>query len=325
MSITQDELDSLTRIIPSLRRAMTEAIEKSDPLYGESLIVSSDGREIPLWLYRPLTGHPAPLLVYLHGGGFALGDARRSDALLDWTCRTYGAFVLSINYRLAPEYPYPSALDDIDASISWCILHAHELGIDPRRIYLMGFSAGADLALASAIKLRHCSNLTIAGIIVHYPFFDCATDPSCKGERALDLPVTMMQAFNIWYCGDHDPQNPLISPLYASTEQLAKLPPVIMMPVVGDSLFNEAETLAIHIRDAGGVCMFKPVDGAYHGYIEDAANEQVYRATEFPEVIDARPHQYCEAAGRAYVFALEVFFNRSNNAKSFTGFDRKRA
>ena len=100
----------------------------------------------------------------------------------------------------------------------------------------MGFSAGADLALASAIKLRHCSNLTIAGIIAHYPFFDCATDPSCKGERALDLPVTMMQAFNIWYCGDHDPQNPLISPLYASTEQLAKLPPVIMMPVVGDSL-----------------------------------------------------------------------------------------
>ncbi len=322
MAITQDELDSLARIIPSLRRSMAEAIEEGNPLHGESLTVSRGGVEIPLWLHRP-SKHLAPLLVYLHGGGFALGDARCADALLDWTCRAYDAFVLGINYRLAPEHPYPSALDDVVASISWCASHARELDIDPHRIYLMGFSAGADLALASAMRLRCRSDLTIAGIIAHYPFFDCATDPSRKGERTLDVPVAMMQAFNAWYCENHDPQDPFISPLYASADQLTGLPPAIMMPVIGDPLFHEADNLAVRMRDAGGICMLVPVDGAYHGYIEDAANERVCRATESPEVIDARPHRYREAAGRSYVSALEMFLNRSEDAGSFAGFGEK--
>lgn len=322
MPISQDELHSLERVLPELRSAVSESIEKGPARKGRLLNIAGSkiAPEAQLWFYAA-PHESAPLLVYLHGGGFSMGDARKSDALLGWTCAAYGVAAVGVNYRLAPEHPFPAGVDDVQAAVEWCAHNSEKLGIDADRIYFVGFSAGACLSIAAAMRLGKSDDVHLAGIINHYPFYDCATDPSSKGSRDdAGIPVAMAQAFNAWYVGKADSRNPFASPVLASTAQLACLPPVVMMPVVGDSLFEEAGLLARRIRNAGVPCAFIPVEGAYHGYIEDAANVRVYHEIESPETIDARPHGYLSTAEQSYEQALGVFFNREKAVASFDGF-----
>ena len=316
-----NDFDALKRIVPSIREATEDAIDACTPFAGRELTAARDGVPVPAFWY-PSAFKGAPLVVYLHGGGFAFGDCRKSDALMAWTARAYGLAMIGVNYRLAPEHPFPSALHDVTDTVEWCVDHAESLGIDPTRIYLLGFSAGADLAFASALLLRRASGFACAGIVAHYPFLDCATDPQIKGGRAIDLPGELTQAFNAWYVNGHDPADALLSPVYAGEGELALLPPCVIVPVVGDALFDEAKLMADKLAAAGVPCSFQGIEGSYHGYIEDAANPAVYAAIEMPETIAARPQEYYAVAGRAYEGSLGRFFERLPEAGAFPGFTR---
>ncbi|MCI1480169.1 MAG: alpha/beta hydrolase [Eggerthellaceae bacterium] len=316
-----NDFDALRRIVPSIREATEDAIGECAPFAGRELSVARDGVPAPAFWY-PIASESAPLVIYLHGGGFAFGDCRKSDALMAWTARAYGVAMLGVNYRLAPEHPFPSALHDVADTVEWCADHAAKLGIDPARIYLLGFSAGADLAFASALLLRREHSFALAGIIAHYPFLDCATDPQSKGGREIDLPGELTQAFNAWYVSGCDPADALLSPVYAKTDEIALLPPCAIVPVVGDSLFDEAKLMADKLVEAGVPCAFQGIEGAYHGYIEDAANPAVYAAVEMPETIAARPKNYYAIAGMAYEASLQRFFKRLPGIGPFPGFTR---
>ena len=320
--------DALKSIIPPMRRAVSRILD-GQSRFGKEVTDAAGGR-ISCWVNaapdarahrrdacdaasstsagsRQSASALAPAVFELHGGGFALGDVRKGDALRAWIARRYGVNVIGVGYRLAPENPWPAALDDVIEAIEHFAAHAGEYGMDPDAFYLVGYSAGANLALATCLKLQERDGLPfrIQGLALHYPFLDAAVDPFSLPTGGEDIPAEMMAAFNSWYATDNDPSNPLISPLYASDEQLAKLPRVIQYPVAGDALRPSAEALHARLEALDRPCVLHPVEGAYHGYIEDAENLEVYRATSLPETIAARPAGFAQVAAIAMKESLD--------------------
>ena len=318
--------DALKSIIPPMRRAVSRILD-GQSRFGEEVTDAAGGR-ISCWVNaapdvaahrrdasdavsnasaesRPSASALAPAVFELHGGGFALGDARKGDALRAWIAHRYGVNVVGVGYRLAPENPWPAALDDVIEAIEHFALHAGEYGMDPDEFYLVGYSAGANLALATCLKLQEREGLAsrIQGLALHYPFLDAAVDPFSLPMGSEDIPSEMMEAFNRWYAVDNDPRNPLISPLFASDGQLAALPRVVQYPVAGDALRPSAEALHARLAAAGCDCSLQVVEGAYHGYIEDAENLAVYRATSLPETVAARPSGFAQVAAESSVIA----------------------
>lgn len=303
--MTTKESEALKGIIPMMRRGVSKALAKQ-PRTGIEVPGVAGGRITDWWHKAPAQGK-APVLFELHGGGFALGDARKGDALRTWMAHRWGVHVVGVGYRLAPEDPWPAALDDVVDTMRHFAQHADEYGMDPERFHLIGYSAGANLALAACLKLQQQEDpgFAVKAVALHYPFLDAATDPSTLPSRSEDLPVEMMEAFNSWYATDNDPRNPLISPLFATDDQLARLPFVTQYPAVGDALFGSSQRFDERLKAAGARCAFHPVEGVYHGYAEDAGNLGVYRATSLPETVAARPDGFAQVAADAFAASLD--------------------
>lgn len=313
----------LQNILPELRRQTARVLSK-ETVKGERINVEArDGETIATWFHRAAGTAAAPVVFELHGGGFALGDARKGDALREWVKDCYGVNVVGIDYRLAPEHPWPTALHDVADALR---AYADMLGAratDSREFYLMGFSAGANLAVAVSLALQDegiPKSFEIKGLILHYPFLDAETDPHVKEEIREDLPADLAEAFNVWYTDGADPRNPLVSPLYASSTQLRNLPPTHTYAVAGDGCLAEAETFHARMRASGGDERLVVVQGVYHGYIEDAANVQLYEATTFPETREARPHDFVERAEESVEAGLTGFLGEPKRTDSFERF-----
>ena len=310
----QNQADALLRALRDMRVSTARAIENGPALTGKHVAAfSKPGVLIDTWLHKAAMPGRSVLFDF-HGGGFALGDARKTDAMLSWVAQSSEVNVVSVAYRLAPENPYPAALDDAGGVIEWYMERASEFGFG-ESAYVQGYSAGANLALGAVMRFgasRPVSTLgadcpaSIRGAVLHYPVLDAMSDPALKSVRAIDIPVEFMSAFDTWYVGGARADNPEISPVFATKTQLALLPKVIILPVVGDALCDEALLLGSRIKSAGGICEVMPVVGAYHGYIEDAANTAVYKATSFPETRDARPVGYRKAAERSMRMGLRA-------------------
>ena len=303
--MTTNESESLRGVIPLMRRGVSRALDKQPQTGVEVPGVGEGG--ISAWWHKAPVERKAPALFELHGGGFALGDARKGDALRTWMVHRWGVHCVGVGYRLAPENPWPAALDDVVDTLRHFARHADEYGMDPERFYLVGYSAGANLALAACLKLQDDDDpgFAVKGIALHYPFVDAVTDPASIPSKDGDIPQEMMTAFNSWYATDNDPRNPLISPLFATDGQLARLPFAAQYPAVGDALFESSRKLDERLRAAGARCAFHPVEGAYHGYIEDAENLPVYRATSLPETVAAHPDGFAQVAADTIAASLD--------------------
>lgn len=316
--MAEDKSEQLKQIIPMMRRGVAKSLAKR-PLTGTAIPPLVEGG-VPSWWHAPLNAsgvavdgrqaadaRRAPVLFELHGGGFALGDPRKNDALRTWIARRWGVHAVGVGYRLTPENPFPAAIDDVIGVLDHFAENAERYGVDPDAFYLMGCSAGANLALACAFRLQLRASLRfrIRGILLHYPFLDAAAKPEDLDTRDEDLPVEMMGAFNSWYVDGRDPKDPLISPVFASDAQLAALPRVIQYPVDGDALAPSAQTLHERLGAVGADCALHLVEGAYHGYLEDAANLQVYQDTSLPETVAARPASFDQTAARIYAQSLD--------------------
>jgi acetyl esterase len=134
--------------------------------------VPSEGGPIGVRVYRPRPDEVAPALVFLHGGGWVQGSLAYSDPLCRSLALRAGATVFSDDYRLAPEHPFPAALDDAAAVLEWVIAHAEELGVDPRRVAVGGESAGGQLAAALTLRSQQAGAPAIAGQLLLCPSLD---------------------------------------------------------------------------------------------------------------------------------------------------------
>lgn len=212
------------------------------------------------------------MVFELHGGGFALGDARTGDALRSWISDTFEVNVVGAEYRLAPEHPFPAALDDVTGTIRR-IVAGDELAAEPGRVVLMGYSAGANLAAAYALRTRRTDGLPFAsGLVLHYPCLDVSERFMCGDDGGPSLDADAMAAYSDFYAGGHDQRDPLISPLYASDFELAAFPRTVLAPVVGDVLLGQSERFRDRLHaacpDERDRVVWQPIEGVTHGYIE---------------------------------------------------------
>ena len=275
--------DPLLRIVQSIREETGELLDAQAQAGTPLAFETAHGATITAWVHTPEKLVRPDVLLELHGGGFALGDARKEDALLEWVATRYGMRTVGLDYRLAPEHPFPAAYDDVVDTLA-ALASGSLLGEPAGGIHILGYSAGAQLALSAAAL----GGTPVAGLLLYYPFVDATAVPPRKDPRYMDLPYDLMEAFNRWYAGENDPHDPRISASELTDADLARLPRTMMFPVVGDALTTSSKRLAARMLKAGVQVRWNPVEDTYHGYVEDMVYGAVYTALNPPDLIGAR-------------------------------------
>ncbi len=236
-------------------------------------VVPGADNDIPVRVYTPedAVGGDAPLLIWLHGGGWVIGDLDTADATARALANRSGAVVVSVDYRLAPEHPAPAALDDALAALTWSVENAELLGVNASRVAVGGDSAGGNLAAALCQRVRDEFGPDIDFQLLVYPVVDCTLGHPSIEENAEGYFLTKdtMAWFVAHYLGDRDPKDPSVSPLHADT--LAGLPPALVITAELDPLRDEGEAYAAALRDAGVQVNAVRYDGQIHGFFGLAA------------------------------------------------------
>lgn len=199
----------------------------------------------------PATQESLPLLLYVHGGGFVIGDLETHDKVCRTLCHEAAAMVVAVDYRLAPEHPFPAAIDDTSCALRWVAAHAKELGADPARIGLAGDSAGAQLAAVAALRCAGRVAPKALGLI--YPVAQHYSEPSASmvENEGKFLTAGVMKWFIDSYTGGRSElvRHAEVSLLHAPG--LATLPPTWVGTMGHDPLRDEGHALAQRIAAAG--------------------------------------------------------------------------
>jgi len=226
--------------------------------------------ELPIRVYRADgLGDRAPVVLYLHGGGWTIGDLEGYDEQCRAVAATSGAVVVALEYRLAPEHPFPAAVEDSWAALCWVSEHAAELGVDPGRLVVAGDSAGGNLAAVLSLLARDRGGPAIAHQFLIYPATDFDYDsgrwPSLEeNAEGYLLELATMRWFATNLVGDRDPvaeplaADPMAAPICATDH--AGLPPATVTVAGFDPLRDEGLAYAEVLGDAG-----VPVEVLHHG------------------------------------------------------------
>ncbi len=219
----------------------------------------------PARLYRPSAAGPVPTLVFLHGGGFVIGDLDTHDQTCRRLCRGADVVVLSVDYRLAPEHPFPAGLDDARAAVRWAADRLESLGGAPV-LAVGGDSAGGNL---STVVAQEQPELVQAQLLI-YPATDVAGEHPSRVENAsgyfLDLPTME------WFFGHYvstveglEPGDPRLAPLHGSVAGVA---PALVVTAEFDPLRDEGEAYAARLAEAGVAVDVVRYDGMIHGFLD---------------------------------------------------------
>jgi len=187
------------------------------------------------------------VMLYLHGGGFVIGSMRGYRVPLSLLSRSTGAQVLGIEYRLAPEFPFPAAVDDAVAAYRWLLSN----GIDPSKITIGGDSAGGGLTVSTLVALRYLGEPMPAAGVCLSPWVDLEGTGDSMTSKAEDDPIVQLEMLRFMaqlYIGERDPRIPLASPLYAD---LRGLPPLLILVGTAETLLDDSTRLAERAKAAG--------------------------------------------------------------------------
>jgi acetyl esterase len=211
----------------------------------------------------------SPSIVFLHGGGFMVGDLDFEHPRCLEMCRETAAVVIAVDYRLAPEHPYPAALNDCDNAVEWLFRRGTEWGLDAARIALVGCSAGGCLAAATLLRRRDCGADLPAFLLLIYPVLDDRMSTASM-QSGLSTPVWDRQSTAImWrsYLGMDGPsasQLPYVAP--ARADDVAGLPPTYIVTAEHDPLRDEGIAFAQRLLGAGVPTELHQFSGAFHGF-----------------------------------------------------------
>jgi len=203
--------------------------------------------------------------LHFHGGGWAMGAADYQDGRLEETAHRGGVAVVSVDYRLAPEHPYPAPADDAEAAAVWIVENTvAEFGTD--RIVVGGSSSGAHLAVTALLRMRNRHDYTgFAGANLVYGFFDLSLTPSARnwGDRMLVMNTAQCRWFANLYANGADAADPDVSPMYAD---LSGLPPALFTAGTLDPLLDDTLLLGTRWTAAGNTAELAVTPGAAHGF-----------------------------------------------------------
>lgn len=226
--------------------------------------------DIPVRIYHPLDPADSdaglPVMVYFHGGGFVLCDLDSHDSCCRRLANGIGAIVVSVDYRLAPEHPYPAAVDDAWAATEWAAAHAGELGGDPNRLVVAGDSAGGNLAAVVAMTARDRGGPPIAFQVLIYPVVDQRRKSSLSSPhtRSGVLTAEHMQWFTAQYLGDSGAQTDAsASPILGD---MTGLPDGHVLTGALDPLCDEGEEYARMLAAGGAKVSVRRYERGFHGF-----------------------------------------------------------
>ncbi|WP_332814204.1 alpha/beta hydrolase [Ramlibacter sp.] len=238
----------------------------------EDRSIAGPGGPLKLRIYHPDAAGPLPALFYVHGGGYVIGDLETHDAVCRTLCHSVGAVVVAVDYRLAPEHPFPAAVDDVVCVLRWLAAHAKELRADPSRIALAGDSAGAQLAATACLRTAGTIAPRALGLI--YPVAQHHSEPSASmaenGEGKFLTHGVMQWFINSYLDGRSElKRHPDFALL--SAPALATLPPSWVATMGHDPLRDEGHALAQRIEQAGVATEHRHYPGAIHACIHFTA------------------------------------------------------
>ncbi|XVH31471.1 alpha/beta hydrolase [Haloferacaceae archaeon DSL9] len=247
---------------------------------------------VPVRVYVPDDAEAEPpVLVYFHGGGWTLGTLDSIDGVCRRLARQAGCVVVSVDYRLAPEHPFPVAVDEAAAAVEWVGTNAAAFGGDPSRIGVAGTSAGGNLAAAVCLRVREFDGPAIAGQFLCYPITDRDFETDSYRENA-DGPL-LTRADMRWFWAQYlrspvDAHNPFAAPLRAV--DLGGLPPATVVTAGFDPLRDEAIAYADRLSAAGVAVEHRHYPRMAHGFLS-LVDEVDVAADAFEALVgDVRRH-----------------------------------
>jgi acetyl esterase len=225
--------------------------------------------DVPVRVYTPASAtaaDPVGVLVWMHGGGWVVGDLETADATCRQLANRAGAVVVSVDYRLAPEHTAPAALDDCLAALTWSIENASMLGATGPKVAVGGESAGGNLAAVLCQQALDDLGPQIDFQLLVNPVTDCTMSHGSIEENAEGYFLTKaaMAWFIGHYLGEADPKDPSVSPLFV--DRCEGLPPAMVITSELDPLRDEGEAYAQRLREAGVPVDARRYDGQIHSF-----------------------------------------------------------
>jgi len=269
-------LDTLEHLSPAVARARSGpslrllAGRRPAGVTTQERTIPGPGGPLRLRIYTPgQVARPAPAILYMHGGGFVIGDLDTHDAPCSLLAHESGCIVASLAYRLAPEHPFPAAVDDALAGFRWLAEHGEVLGLDPARLAVGGDSAGGNLAAVIAqVATREAWTVRPAFQLLLYPATDMRREHASHREFAVGYflsAATITWFLGHYLRGDADVLDPRASPLL--TCDLRGLPPAYVAVAGFDPLRDEGRAYAERMRAADVPVQLDCHDALVHGFI----------------------------------------------------------
>lgn len=260
--------------IEQARSYMSPPVEPREAVAGiENRTIPGPQSDIAIRIYRPKVAEPdtagqLPGMVFYHGGGWVIGSIESHDGLCRKFANRLGAIVVSVEYRLAPEHPFPAPAEDAYAAACWVAQNADTLGIDRRRLIVAGDSAGGNLAAAVSLMARDRGFPALACQLLIYPVTDRNFDTASYRTYADDYFLTrdaMVWYWNHYLSSDDDALHPYAAPLQAS--DLSRLPPAIILTAECDPLCDEGKAYAEKLLAHGTEVIPLDAPGLIHGFL----------------------------------------------------------
>ena len=273
--------ESARALALSLRESTSSAERETagQVVFEDREIVASDGHtSMIVRIYRPTnSSRLRPAVVFFHGGAFVLGDLESEHPRCLRYAAEGGCVVVSVNYRLAPEHPFPVGVEDCYEGLLWTVSHAAELNIDPTRLAVAGSSAGGALAAATALMARDRNGPSIALQMLLYPVLDDRM-LTASMEKFSDTPVwDSRNTVAMWrqYLSGEERASSYAAP--ARADSLVGLPTSYIMTAEYDPLRDEAIAYGLRLLQSGVSVELHQVAGAYHGFDQLVADAAISR------------------------------------------------
>ena len=248
------------------------------PINSEDKIISGYQNDLRIRIYRPEDRIKRPLMVFFHGGGWFGGSLKAVEEYCKGVCDQADCVVISVDYHLAPEHPYPEGLEDCYLAIKWAINNKSELNIDENKIIVSGDSAGGNITAVLTLMAKERKEFTIAKQILIYPATNLVIDSNSKESAPFQAMI------NLYLQGKIDSSDPHVSPALA--KDLKNLPDTLIAVGEKDGLYESSLKYAKILENAGNKVKFILYKNTDHAFIDWTGNsaqadDLVHEAAEF--------------------------------------------